>query len=379
MLAPRVARLAAVGGLGALVLLSGYWVFAAALILPHSAVFSDFRVYYAAAWVGTHYGWGHIYDARLASLAPVPGLYPFANPPLVAWLAAPLTALPYSRGQPVWTVLCGLLTVGAAWSVSLGGTTRLRFLGTALVLATLPAVVTIAFGQSIAICLAAIAAARVLDKNEHPVLAGVALSLAFLKPQDVVLVPLQLLLARRFRTVAALAVGGAVLLGVSVATLGPSGLAQWLAQVDAARQFPGMRQWSLETYMAPALAWALRVSVVALAASVAHFTRRTDEALAAGVIGSLLISPYGSPADFVLIVYFAAQMLVAPASIVPRSTPYVVIASGAWLVTSTMTTTRGLVSIGEFALLVALFVAGTRRTSRSYAEAQLKPAPKATP
>src|SRR5437588_4948082 len=149
MLTQRVARLAAVGGVGALVLLACYWIFAATLILPRSGVFSDFRVYYSAAWVGTHYGWSHIYDTHLASLAPVPGLYPFANPPPLAWLAAPLTALPYAKGQPIWTILIGLVTVAAAGTVSQGGA-KSRVFGAGLVLATLPARVTIAFGQSVA-------------------------------------------------------------------------------------------------------------------------------------------------------------------------------------------------------------------------------------
>ena len=361
------------GGLTALVLLAGYWIFAAVLILPHSGVFSDFRVYYSAAWVGTRYGWSHIYDARLAALAPVPGLFPFANPPLVAWLAAPLAAFPYSFGQPIWTFLIGLLTVAAAWTVSQGGT-RSRILGAGLVLATLPAVVTIAFGQSIAICFAALAAARMLEKRNRPLAAGVVLSLAFLKPQDVVLLPLQLLLARRFKMVIALAASGAVLLSLSLATLGPSGVAQWIDQIQAAGQFSGMRQWGLEGFMPPALAWAVRGAAVALAAGVAQLTKRTDAALAAGVIGSVFISPYGSPADFILVVYFVAQMLVGPESIVPRSAPFMVIAGGAWLVISTMTTTRGLVPIVEFALLLALFLASLRRSTRADAEAQLQPA-----
>lgn len=373
MLAQRIARLAAFGGLGGLVLLACYWVFAAVLLLPHSGVFSDFRVYYSAAWVGTHYGWSHVYDARLAALAPVPGLYPFANPPLVAWLAAPLTPFPYSLAQPIWTFLLGLLTVAAAWTVSQGGT-KSRVLGAALVLATLPALVTIAFGQSIAICFAAVAIGRVLEKQDRAVAAGVVLSLAFLKPQNVVLLPLQLLLARRFKMVIALAASGAVLLSMSVATLGPSGLAQWMNQIQAAGQFSGMRQWALESFMPPALAWAVRLAAVALAAAVAQLTRRTDEALAAGVIGSLFISPYGSPADFILVVYFVAQMLVGPESTVPRSAPFMVLAGGAWLVISTMTTTRGLMPIVEFALLLALFFASLRRSTRTYADAQLQPA-----
>lgn len=355
-------------------LLAAYWVFAAALIFPQSAIFSDFRVYYSAAWVGTHFGWSHIYDAHLASMAPVPGLYPFVNPPLVAWLAAPLTALPYAQGQPVWTILCGLVTLGAAWTVS-QGEAKWRLLGAGLVLATLPGVVTIAFGQSIAICLAAVAAARMLEKGNRPVAAGIALSLAFLKPQDVVLLPVQLLVARRFRTLLALAASGIVLLTVSLATLGPAGVMQWVDQVQAAGRFSGMRQWTLESFMTPVMAWAVRGAVIAVAAAVAHFTRRADEALAAGVIGSLLISPYDSPADFLFLVYFASQMLVAPDSMVPRSAPFLAVAGAAWLVISTMTTTRGFVPIAEVALLLALFVAATRRSPAHKTDGALHAAP----
>ena len=64
---------------------------------------NDFRVFYAAAKVGLSSGWSHIYDAdrlRAASAAfPVrvqvyDSTHFYVQTPLLAWIIAPLTALP---------------------------------------------------------------------------------------------------------------------------------------------------------------------------------------------------------------------------------------------------------------------------------------------
>src|SRR5205823_8299508 len=60
----------------------------------------DFHTYLAAAVVGLHQGWALIYDQAAVAVAQkqlVPGqiAQPFLSPPTDAWLAAPLTPLPY--------------------------------------------------------------------------------------------------------------------------------------------------------------------------------------------------------------------------------------------------------------------------------------------
>lgn len=346
---PRVAKLAGAGALAALVLVSAYWTVTIVQVLAHSASFSDFRAYYAAGWVGTHSGWSHIYDTALAARVPLPGSYfPYANPPPVAWLAAPLASMPYAAAQAIWTAGIGLLTVASAATVA-GGRLKMRALGAALVLATLPAVVTTAFGQSVAICLAAVAAARILEKRDRHVPGGAVLAIAFLKPETVLLLPLQLLLARRFAMLGGFLVAGAALAAASAASLGVSGIEQWFHAIQLAGRFGSERLWSLDTLLPPPAAWALRLAAIGAAAAVAHFGRRFDESLAAGVVASMLISPYNSPADFVLIAYCIALLLVSR-----RSAAEGMIGGAAWIATSTMTMSPGVMPVVEVLLLATL-------------------------
>lgn len=345
----RLAKLTGAGALAALVLISAYWIVTIVQVLPQSASFSDFRAYYSAAWVGTHRGWGHIYDAALTAAVRLPGGYlPFANPPPVAWLAAPLAALRYGAAQAIWTAGIGLLTVASATTVARGGL-KMRVLGAALVLATLPAMVTTAFGQSVALCLAAVAAARILEKRDHQAAGGAVLAIAFLKPETVLLLPLVLLLARRFAMLGGFLVAGAALAVASAASLGVSGIEQWVHAIQLAGRFGAERQWSLDAFLPPLAAWAVRLGAVAAAAAVAHFGRRFEETLAAGVVASMLISPYNSPADFVLIAYCVALLLMSR-----RTAAEGIIGGVVWIATSTMTMSPDVMPVVEIALLAAL-------------------------
>src|SRR6266851_4823629 len=67
----------------------------------------DFHTYEAAARVGLHDGWAHIYDQALVAveqrnLVPDQAAQPFLSPPTVAWLAAALSPLPYWPSYYVW-------------------------------------------------------------------------------------------------------------------------------------------------------------------------------------------------------------------------------------------------------------------------------------
>src|SRR5260370_1490614 len=77
----------------------GLWT----LLFAAGPIHEDVRMTYVAAQAGLRYGWPAIYDeATLRSLsAPFPAgarlidpLYTYVNPPLLAWLFAPPTALP---------------------------------------------------------------------------------------------------------------------------------------------------------------------------------------------------------------------------------------------------------------------------------------------
>ena len=90
----------------------------------------DFHTYKAAAVVGLEQGWSHIYDQAVVAVAQIqldPGevAQPFLSPPTVAWLVAPLVALPYSPSYYVWAVLTLVAYIAAlAWSTSSRGLDR---------------------------------------------------------------------------------------------------------------------------------------------------------------------------------------------------------------------------------------------------------------
>src|SRR6266853_2493004 len=70
----------------------------------------DFHTDLAAAVVGLHQGWPHIYDQSLVAaaqqqLVPTQGSQPFLSPPPVAWLVAPLTLVPYPVAFGIWAVI----------------------------------------------------------------------------------------------------------------------------------------------------------------------------------------------------------------------------------------------------------------------------------
>jgi len=69
--------------------------------------------YYAAATIGLNHGWQSIYDLRLqqealdalGSRIQIAELARFISPPPVAWLAVPLTLLPFQVAYEVWSAL----------------------------------------------------------------------------------------------------------------------------------------------------------------------------------------------------------------------------------------------------------------------------------
>jgi hypothetical protein len=149
----------------------------------------------------------------------------------------------------------------------------------------------------------------------HPVLAGIVAGLAFIKPQDVLLLPLVLLLSGRWKTAAACAATVATLAGAVALALGWDGLralqstfAAVLVTCDTCTQgtlvahLPG---W------APELPVRATVGLVALTPALAGGSRRYERALMAGVLGAFLITPYLHPEDLTLLFVCAWAMLSA--------------------------------------------------------------------
>jgi len=120
--------------------LIGAW--AVAFEIPHfigqvarDAAATDFRLFYISAEAGTRWGWPHMYDpARLQELSQVFGpsdgaitpVYTYLNPPLLAWLVAPLTVLPLPAALYVWTAI-NIAAFVAAWHLASPGRGFARF------------------------------------------------------------------------------------------------------------------------------------------------------------------------------------------------------------------------------------------------------------
>ncbi len=155
---------------------------------------TDFAQYYVAARLTLAHGWAAPYDVAgfMAALRELTGHRDaYANTPVPTFLAMPLTRLPLDLAYAVWNVLLVSLFVAACWVAAPGrGWARVAQLLTSLV--AFEVLSAIGLGQ-IALAVAALLVLHWwLLRQGRPLLAGIALGLAFAKPQDVFLVPFAL-------------------------------------------------------------------------------------------------------------------------------------------------------------------------------------------
>src|SRR3979490_3113570 len=115
---------------------------------------NDLTFYYAAARIGVTHGWQSIYDLRLqqealdalGSRIQVAELARYISPPPVAWVALPLTLLPFQAAYAVWSALLLLAIVWARY-LAAPGTGLLRLIHLAAALAWLPVIYGLQLGQ----------------------------------------------------------------------------------------------------------------------------------------------------------------------------------------------------------------------------------------
>ena len=156
------------------------------------------------------------------------GWYAFFYPPIFLLACAPLGALPYFAALALW-----LTATFAALA------TALRALGprlaTPLTLAAFPAAfTTIGHGQN-AFLTAALLAGAALWLDRRPALAGALLGGLAFKPQLALLVPVALLLAGRWRALAAMGATSATLAGLSALVFGLDAWTAFLAETPMTR------------------------------------------------------------------------------------------------------------------------------------------------
>jgi hypothetical protein len=308
----------AVGLLVGVILIGFDLVMAAPTYVSQYAVRNDFRLAYGAATVGISSGYGHLYDLAaqgraIQSLGPGFNPQPFISPPPLAWLVTPLLVLPFGAALVVWTLLL-LAALGWSWYLLAPGARLARAAHLALLLGVFPVAFGVMVGQPGAWVAAAVATAWWLLRHDRPVWAGVVLSVLVLKPQLALLVPLCLLVSGHARTFGAWLVSVLVIGLVALALLGPDGVARY-REVLALTQTPA---WDITRHfsisgplgLGPVLT-VTQVAVVAvtLVAAWRHRQGGPELPMAAGIVGSLLATPYLGFQDFVMLVVAAWLVL----------------------------------------------------------------------
>lgn len=300
------------------------WLAAAAVASGWAAVYSigrwivqfamgpvheDIRLTYVAAEAGVRYGWSTMYDQNvLRSLsASFPGdaryidsVMTYVNPPLLAWMLAPLTVFSEPVAYAIWTVL-SLGALVLAWYLAAPYTGLAKVTLLLLFIGLWPALLSFFFGQPVMFVVALVAIAWWLCVKEQPLATGAALALAtFLKPQDVALLPLVLLATGRFRAVAGWAVGCAALGAATAVNLGPSGLASWWEAIKAGQASATHLEYTLASVfgLVP-LTYALWAVQGAAAVYIAR-VRRAELGIifAAGILGSAALAFHFHQADY---------------------------------------------------------------------------------
>ncbi len=266
------------------------------------ALEGDFALYYVFARIGINHGFHSLYEVaaqRQESQALGQVLwYPEVYTPPVAWLVAPFALLPFAWANLFWSVFLGLAFLLTWWLMSPGrGLPKAAYLVVALALP--PIAFGLLLGQVVIVVAAAVATAAWLMRRGQLFAAGLLLSLIALKPQLAFLLPLTLLAGGHLRTVAGWLTGSLAMLAAALITTGPQGLLTYGSRLLDAAHSP-------ETFVVPVgitlsgllgnglAAHLVQVIVAAGVIGLAwkQRARGSELAIALGVFGSLLVTPF---------------------------------------------------------------------------------------
>lgn len=272
---------------------------------------TDFGLYYAFSLTGLQSGWSHLYDlaAQQRAYATVGHdlwFFPLPYTPPMAWLAAPLTALPLIDAYWVWSALMAVAFVAAWWI----GSPREPFLKVACLVGALAPELTgftLGLGQVIPLQILSVVLCGWLIHRRQEWAAGVALVGIALHPQGFLLVPVTLVVAGYWRTVLAFAGAAGALVIASAVALGPAGVLSYVERIRLADAQP------LEFFVAfpvdlplqvphrAALVVQAAVAALSVLAVLRHRRQGPELALAAGLVGSLLTTSFIHTDDLLLL------------------------------------------------------------------------------
>jgi hypothetical protein len=283
---------------------------------------NDFTFYYAAARVGLLHGWTHLYDLNLlqeqldaiGSGIQVAQLARFVSPPPLAWLVAPLTALPFPMAYWAWSAILGA-ALWLSWRLAAPGRGWPRVIYLVGAIGWLPVVYGLQLGQPALLVAAGVAACYALLRRQHELAAGAVLGVLVLKPQLAVLVPAALLVTGRWRAFGASAVVLALLGAASALALGTAGIATYLDRLSFATTVHENQAQTLASWL-PNLQATREVQVVialwTLTLAYRLRARGPETTLAVVLAGGLLASPYVHYDDLAMLGLAGLLFLRAP-------------------------------------------------------------------
>ena len=305
--------------LGLSVLVFAGWIAASDRLIDRNGqpIGTDFSNVYAAGvvtWQGRsaeayvpplqHAAEKAVFDGR-----EVP-FYGWHYPPFFLAIAVLVAAVPYGWGLAIWLVASFAAYLAAIRAI-------LPRPETLLAAAAFPAVlVNVGHGQN-GFLTAALLGGALHWLDRRPALAGVLIGLLAYKPQFGVLIPIALLAGGRWRTIGAAAVTVAVLVAVSLLTLGSG---PWQAFIDSLNFtqtvvleqggtgwqkiqsiFSAVRAWGVGVPIAYAIQASLLVSLAASLAWLWRSAAAFELKAAALAVGSLLATPYVLDYDLVVL------------------------------------------------------------------------------
>ncbi|MBK5296205.1 MAG: DUF2029 domain-containing protein [Vicinamibacteria bacterium] len=164
--------------------------------------------------------------------------------PLVAWLAAPLTGLPFLRALLFFSVASALIYLVSVAGLALQTSRLSAHVGTLIAIAaSWPALyITLRYGQVSAVALALVAMAAVLSARSKAVASGLVLGLLVYKPNLLVVPVLAFALTRQWRLLAGLLAGAAAELALSLSLAGPAVMRQYVEMLAALARHPELVQ-----------------------------------------------------------------------------------------------------------------------------------------
>lgn len=308
---PKWRNLVVAAGVPVAALFAGWdlWKWVEAYASDH--FHNDFTFYLAAARIGLSHGWPSIYDLdlqqaelhALGSGIKIAELARYISPPPLAWLALPLTTLPYEVGYWAWSVM---LLAALAWTWYLAAPSRgpERLIHLAAALGWLPVIYALQLGQPAPLVALGVAACCALLRAERPFLAGCALGVLALKPQLAFLVPAALLVSGRTRAFWGSVAALGLLASASAIALGPSGIADYAARLNFAASVPVNRELTLAPIAGSVAVTRVIQAAIALWALVLAYrlrVRAPDWMFIPALVGGLLASPYLHLDDLVML------------------------------------------------------------------------------